>query len=159
MASQPSTSVASVPAFDPSASQSQQPIYQRQTQDISQPSATSPRPSQRPFGSSFFDSARKQESQPAPAPNFSPPSIPFASAPPMEEVFQCMTCKKTINKNVKLGDKCPHCGVTFEERVDESGKTVERSVRSTGKMIKMWVGIAILILGLIGGAIAKLRGS
>jgi hypothetical protein len=77
----------------------------------------------------------------------------------MEEVFQCMTCKKTINKKVKLGDKCPHCGVTFTERVDESGKTVERDVRSTGKMIKMWVGIAILVLGLIGGAIAKLRGS
>jgi hypothetical protein len=154
---QPSTSVASAPAFDPTASQHQQPIYQRQTQDISQPSATSPRPSPRPFGSSFFDSARTQESPPAP--NFSAPSIPFASAPQMEEVFQCMTCKKTINKKVKLGDKCPHCGVTFTERVDESGKTVERDVRSTGKLIKMWVGIAILVLGLIGGAIAKLRGS
>ena len=154
------TAIASAPAFDPSASQSQQPIYQRQTQDMSRPSVTSTRPSSRPFGSSFFDSQRT--SDPRPAPDFaaspSPATSPFRSAP-QEMVVQCGKCLKTQKPGFKAGGRCQHCGSVIDIIVDESGKTVEKSVRATGKSIKFWVAIAVLVISVLGGAIAKLRGS
>jgi hypothetical protein len=161
---QASTSVASAPAFDPSASQSQQPLYQRQTSNLPD---TSHRPSSAPKSSDsspFF----KWGQESADTSNISAPQI--ASAPPMsspfsaarnenEMVIQCGKCGKTQKPGFKAGSSCQHCGTVIDVIVDEGGKTVDRSVRATGKMIKMWVAIAILVLGLIGGAIAKLRGS
>jgi hypothetical protein len=152
--------IASAPAFDPSASQSQQPIYQRQTQDISQPSVTSTWPSSRPFGSSFFDSRRASEPQPAPdfSASPSPATSPFSSAP-QEMVVQCGKCLKTQKPGFKAGGRCQHCGTVIDIIVDEGGTTVDKSIRATGKSIKFWVAIAVLVISVIGGAIAKLRGS
>lgn len=146
------TAVASVPAFDPLAGQTQQPIYQRQPQNITQshitqPPVTSSTGAPRSLGSSWLESWQSQQSAP-----------PIPRAEP-EKTLQCLTCNKIIETQLKPGNKCPHCGTVIDVIVNEEGKTVERSVRATGKQIKMWVGIAILVLGLIGGAIAKLRGS
>jgi hypothetical protein len=156
--------VASVPAFDPSASQSQQPIYQRQTSDTAQSISTASNSSQQSRNSPFFKWGQESSERA----NSSTPQI--ASAPPMtspfssgrnenEMVIQCGKCGKTQKPGFKAGGRCQHCGTVIDVIVDEGGKTVDRSVRSTGKMIKMWVGIGILVLGLLGGAIAKLRGS
>ncbi len=73
-------------------------------------------------------------------------------------VVQCGKCKKTQKPGFKAGSRCQHCGTVIDIIVDESGKTVEKSVRETGKSIKFWVAIAVLVISVIGGAIAKLRG-
>jgi hypothetical protein len=71
----------------------------------------------------------------------------------------CGACNKTQKPGFKAGQRCQHCGKTIDEITDESGEVVDRSARSTRRNIKFWVWAAIVGIGLIGSAIAKLRGS
>jgi hypothetical protein len=99
----------------------------------------------------------------SPGPSMHEPTFP-ASAPatPGSEMvmineYKCFSCNHTwqTTKEMGAGDKCPHCGVTFDYMEDEHGKVVEET--STGKA-KRYGGIIKLVIFAVmavGGLLAK----
>jgi hypothetical protein len=92
-----------------------------------------------------------------------PPNDPFAAAPAMEtqyqEIIVCGACNKPQKPGFKAGQRCQHCGQIIDEIEDESGNIVDRSASSTRRNIKFWVWAVIAGISVIGGLIAKLKGS
>lgn len=97
----------------------------------------------------------RQTFAPSPPPEVVQPTpSPFVPQYVEEEVMQCMSCNKIVSSNAKVGDKCPHCGTTWDARVDEKGKVVESSPRYRFRGIAGIVFVVIVILS----AIVKLAG-
>jgi predicted RNA-binding Zn-ribbon protein involved in translation (DUF1610 family) len=97
----------------------------------------------------------RQTFAPSPPPEVVQPTpSPIAPQYVEEEVMQCMSCNKIVSSNAKVGDKCPHCGTTWDARVDEKGKVVESTPRYRFRGIAGIVFVVIVILS----AIVKLAG-
>jgi hypothetical protein len=80
-------------------------------------------------------------------------------APQYQEIIICGACNKEQKPGFKAGQRCQHCGRTIDEIEDESGNVVERSSSSTRRNVKFWVWAVIAGISVIGGLIAKLKGS
>ena len=65
-----------------------------------------------------------------------PVPTPVSAAPSDQQFYskQCLSCKKLIPSSSKLGDRCPHCGVIWEEEEDEHGRVIARSTSETARI-------------------------
>ena len=79
--------------------------------------------------------------------------------PQYQEIILCGACNKPQKPGFKAGQRCQHCGQIIDEIEDESGNIVDRSASSTRRNIKFWVWAVIAGISVIGGLIAKLKGS
>lgn len=87
-----------------------------------------------------------------------PTPTPPSSVPPLQLVneYECFSCNKTwqSKREYHAGDKCPHCGVTFDQMTGEDGEIVEETSRGKarryGRIVKLVVFLVIGIAGFIG---------
>jgi predicted RNA-binding Zn-ribbon protein involved in translation (DUF1610 family) len=67
----------------------------------------------------------------------------------------CMSCNREVPSHLTAGDKCPHCGVTFD--FDETnGKKSTSGGWDFRLTPKGYISLGLLIVGIVGGVIKKL---
>jgi hypothetical protein len=95
------------------------------------------------------------------------PASPFANSPIASHddgIGTCSNCGKEVSGKYGAGDHCPHCGIYFAEETDEHGRTIAKKdppwyENLSGRKIKGIIFLVILVCSIIGGLIAKMRGS
>lgn len=110
-------------------------------------------------------------SYPSPTtPSYTPPSITRPSTPSTSDYasglgaqkevvsYMCESCKAILPSTVKVGDKCPSCGVYFAFGEDEFGNRTTAKPRIFTGALNIFFGVVVIVVAL-GVLVAKLSGS
>ncbi len=79
----------------------------------------------------------------------------YAGGADSQIVYYCTGCKKEVPAHLKAGDKCPHCGITFEYEQTADGKWVDKGGREVSPwLVKIGgtggiVTVVVIVIGLL----------
>ncbi len=65
---------------------------------------------------------------------------------------QCMECKGVVPDSTKVGDRCPHCNVTFGYEIGEDGKRTSsgESWRYRRAFVRFGILGILIVMGALG---------
>lgn len=61
-------------------------------------------------------------------------------------VFYCTECMTEVPEQIGAGDKCPHCGAFFKSATNADGSESKAEQASDGISLRVWSGIALVLL-------------